>query len=80
MTEQIFENATCKCIYYDEIVDHRVELELTKPFDQMQMDERNAVLIAQYECGLFIKRKGYKTFVTSFDYNSATVTLSCFLK
>ena len=58
----------------------RVEVKLYKPFNQLQMQERNSVLIAQHECELYIHSKlGSNVFTTSFDNNSDLVTLSCFL-
>tara|TARA_R110001592_G_scaffold351696_3_gene649019 strand:- start:420 stop:671 length:252 start_codon:yes stop_codon:yes gene_type:complete len=80
MSKLIFKNDVCKCEYFKEITDERVEVKLYKPFNQLQMQERNSVLIAQHECELYIHSKlGSNVFTTSFDNNSDLVTLSCFL-
>lgn len=81
MGRLVFENNICKCEYFDTIVDERVEIKLIKPFNKLQIEERNCVMIALYECGLFINNElNNDTFATSFDYNSDVVTLNCFLK
>lgn len=80
MSKIIFENNICTCEYFEETVDERIEIKLIKPFNQLQIEERNCVLIAQHECELFIRGLGYTVFATSFDNDSQTVTLSCFLE
>ncbi len=81
MVKLVFENIVCKCTYNDSKVDERIDIKLSKPFNQLQIEERNCVVISLYECELFIRHElGYKVFATSFDNDSDEVKLSCFLK
>jgi hypothetical protein len=81
MVKHIFKNSTCTCDYNDSRVDERVEIKLSKPFNMLQIEERNGVMIALYECGRFITGElKNSTFATSFDYDSNIVTLNCFVK
>lgn len=65
--EEVFENDVCKCSHhigtYDDKEEILIGVILTKRYNQLQIEQRNSVNIAIYECGLWLQQKGFNQYV-----------------